>query len=324
MILKTFHSSQTLILLLLPFIMGVFWVSGFLEPNLTYIDHTSVLFQSVEPNNPYLNKTLAFVLILITGIQLNSVINRTDFFDKNTYLTSLLYVVFMSGVPQFQQMHPIVVSNLFWVLAFRRLLNIYGQVACKSEIFDASLFILIGALFNYPSGFFLILLPIITLIIFRPFILKEYGMPLLAFFLVAVYVYVFQFIIGVQVLNLEEMFSFSSDSSIRVKMNWTHYIMYGFMFIAFVFSVYQIRQRLSRSSVRFRKLIQSIWAFIILVIGVILLEHWYFTNDSVVLFLAVPLCVFYTFYFYHTAHRWLASTLFYGVFLLKIVNIYLL
>jgi hypothetical protein len=324
MILKTFHSSQTLVLFFLPVVMGVFWVAGFLEPNLVLIDHTSLLFQSIEPENPYLNKSIAFILILITGIQLNSVINRTDFFDKNTYLTSLLYVVFMSGVPQFQQMHPIVVSNLFWVLAFRRLLNIYGQVACKSEIFDASLFILIGALFNYPSGFFLILLPIVTLMVFRPFVMKEYSMPMLALLLVAVYVYVFQYVIGIPVLNLSEMFSFSSDSSISVTMNWTHYVMYGFMFMAFLFSVYQIRQRLSRSSVRFRKLIQSMWAFIILVIGVIVLEHWYFTNDSVVLFLAVPLSVFYTFYFYHTQHRWAATILFYGVFILKVVNIYLL
>jgi hypothetical protein len=324
MILKTFHSSQTLILLLLPFIMGIFWVSGFITPNLAYIDHTSFLFQSIEPDNPYLNKSLAFALIFITGVQLNSVINRTDFFDKNMYLTSLLYVVFMSGVPQFQQMHPIIVSNFFWVLAFRRLLNIYGQVACKSEIFDASLFILIGALFNYPSGFFLLLLPIVTLIIFRPFVMKEYSMPFLAFILVAVYVYVFQFVVGLPMLNLAEMFDIKSDSTIRVKMNWTHYVMYAFMLVTFVFSVYQIRKRLSRSSVRFRKLIQSIWAFIIIAIGVILLEHWYFTNDSVVLFLAVPLSVFYTFYFYHTPHRWAASMLFYGVFVLKVVNIYLL
>jgi hypothetical protein len=323
-ILKTFQSSQPLVLLLLPIIMMFFWFSGFANPQLVTIDHTSYLFKLIEPVNPYLNKILAFVIIILTGVSLNSMINSTDFFDKNTYLPALLYVVFMSGVPQFQQLHPIVISNLFWVLAYRRFLKVYGQVSCKSEIFDASLFILIGAAFNYPSGVFLILLPWTVLIIFRPFVLNEYLMPLFALLLVSLYIFVSQFIFKINLFDIREIIDFESESTIDIKMNWTHYVLYSILAILFVLSFYHIRQKLSRSTIRYRKLINTLGMFVLIVVGVILIEHWYFTNDSVILFAAVPLTVMFTFYFFYSKHRWASFLIFYAIVALKLVNIYLL
>lgn len=287
MILKIFQSSQPLVLLLLPIVMLFFWFSGFLYPNLASIEHTSPLFQLIEPANPFLNKALAFFIILITGIQLNSSINGTDFFDKNMYLPALLYVVFMSGVPQFQQLHPIVVSNFFWVLAYRRFLNIYGQVPCKSELFDASLFILIGAAFNYPSGVFLILLPWIVLGIFRPFVLNEYLMPLLALVLVGIYIVAFEYFFNVVLFDFSIIFKITSGSSIDVKMNWTHYALYSFLLILLLLSIFHLRNKVTRSTIRYRKLINVLGMFVLLVFAIILIEQWHFTNDTVILFEAV-------------------------------------
>jgi hypothetical protein len=307
---------------MLPIVMVAFWFSGFINPDLAIIDHSSYLFKLVEPQNAILNKLLAMSLIVLTGVVLNSSINSTEFFDKNTYLPALLYVVFMSGVPQFQQFHPIVVSNLFWVLAYRRFMKIYGQVSCKSEIFDASLFILIGALFNYPSGVFLILLPWIVLIIFRPFVLNEYLMPILALFLVLLYVLSLQFFLKVTLFDVSEIFQFTSQSTIDIKINWTHYILYSILALLFGMSFLKIRQKLSRSTIRYRKLINTIGFFILIVVGVVLIEHWYFTNDSVILFGAVPLCVLFSFYFYYANMKWLSALLFYTIIGLKLVNIY--
>lgn len=324
MILKMYQSTQPLVLLLLPIIMIAFWFSGFSNPQLVVIDHTSYLFKLIEPINPYLNKILAFGIIILTGVILNSAINSTDFFDKNTYLPALLYVVFMSGVPQFQQFHPIIISNLFWVLAYRRFLKVYGQVSCKSEIFDASIFILIGAAFNYPSGVFLLLLPWMVLIIFRPFVLNEYLMPIFALLVVSLYIYFFQFIFKINLFDIKEIFQFESESTIDVKMNWSHYILYSILALLFGLSFYNIRQKLSRSTIRYRKLINTLGSFILIVIGVIVVEHWYFTNDSVILFAAVPLTVMFTFYFFYSKKRWISFSIFYAIVMLKLVNIYFL
>jgi hypothetical protein len=323
-ILKIFQSTQPLVLLLLPIIMIFFWFSGFTNPNLVTIDHTSYLFKLIEPNNPSLNKIIAFSVIIITGISLNSIINSTDFFDKNTYLPALLYVVFMSGVPQFQQFHPIIISNLFWVLAYRRFLKVYGQVSCKSEIFDASLFVFIGAAFNYPSGVFLILLPWLVLIIFRPFVLNEYLMPIFALILISLYIFVSEYIFKVKLFDIRELIVFESESTIDVKMNWSHYVLYSILIILFVFSFYQIRHKLLRSTIRYRKLINTLGMFVLIVVGIIIIEHWNFTNDSVILFSAVPLTVMFSFYFFYTNNRWLSGLIFYSIVTLKLINIYVL
>jgi hypothetical protein len=255
------------------------------------------------------------VKILFKNIQ----INNNEIFERNTYTPALFYVLIMSCFSDLHQMHPIVISNLFWVLAYRRLLNIYNQVQCKSEIFDASIFILLGSFFCYPSVGLLLLLPWITLIIIRPFDFKEYMMPIFAVVLSIVYWFAYLYISA-------DTFDFfvpkGSYGHFLLQLNWTHYIAYGLIIILMYLSGYKLIEKSRTSSVRFRKTTSVLISFLSLVILVMVLEKYMFKNDSFVLFAAVPFSLLWSFFFFYNTKKWIGNVIFYLLLLLIVVLIY--
>lgn len=297
------------------------WLPSLMSDLLLPIENTTPLFDLINFQNPLLNKIVAFAIVLFTGILLNVQINKNEIFERNTYTPALFYVLIMSCFSDLHQIHPIVVSNLFWVLAYRRLLNIYNQVQCKSEIFDASIFILIGAFFCFPSAIIMLVFPLITLVIIRPFDFKEYMMPFFAILLSLIYWAAYFYISEstFDFLNLEQK---SSYSNFQIQFNWTHYISYGLIFILMYLSGYKLIEKSKASSVRFRKTTSVLLSFLAIVIAIMIVEKYGLNNDSFILFAAVPFSLLWSFFFFYNKKKWIGSVVFYLLLVLIIINIY--
>ena len=132
MILKFYKSDNLTGLVLLP-IIGSF--SGFQH----YLVLLLLIFQTLLPcfngfkfRCPFF-QVIALLIIVISALILNDVINKNEIFNRNTFLPALIYLMFMSAIKEHQVLSPIVISNLFWILAFKQLFNIYSQVPCKSK-----------------------------------------------------------------------------------------------------------------------------------------------------------------------------------------------
>ena len=296
MILKLYKSNTTLVLFGLPLIMAVLWAPTFLSQSLVDTGERTLIFNWFYIENPILNRISAFLVILITGILLNSQINKNEIFERNTYIPSLFYILIMSSISEMQQMHPVVLSNLFWVLAYRRLLNVYNQVQCKSEIFDASLFICIATLITFPSAAILLLLPWITLVIIRPFDFREYMMPFFGTLLLLIYLTVYYYVYPVEIKYLNFQ---SSYSHFHLKFNWTYYVIYGLMVIIMYLSAYKLLSKSNTSSVRFRK-----------------------TTSVLILLGSVPFSFLWSFYFFYNERKWVGNLLFYTILIFVIGNLY--
>ncbi len=322
MIVKLYKSNQLLVLFALPLIMLVFWGKGlfFIAENSLNLENSSWLMQLITPSNFLLNKIFAFLIILYTGIVLNTTINKNEVFERQTYLPALIYVVFMSSFPNLQQLHPMLVSNLFWVFAFRKLLMIYNQLPCKSEVFDASFLIVVSFLFFSPTGLIILILPWATLFIFRPFILREYSMPLIAGSLVAIYVYSYS------------LFYPDYIDSFQLENEYTHFEIFQseywypisgvFIFILYL-SIVQILGSLAANTLRFKKIISVVVAFLLLSVFGMGFEKFINNNEGFLLLSAVPFTLILSFYFFYAKKAWLAEGLFYLLCILLIVNIYL-
>lgn len=265
MLLNLYKSNQPLILLVLPIIALLIWFPSFSANNFVDIVNTTPVFNFFVTKSHYFNQFIALSLLIITAIVLNTTINKNEFFQQNIFLPSLIFVLLISILPASNTLHPILFSNLFLALSFRRLITIHSQVSCKSEIFDVSLLLLVSGLF-YPPSFLFSPIIWITLMIFRPFQWKEWIAPFLAFGIFLIYFFAsFLFTDKTSYYEIANIL----ESSIY-KNNSYSVLFYTFAFLTFLFVLLGMRQihlKRKSSSIRYKKMTNMILAFFI--IGII-------------------------------------------------------
>ncbi len=317
--IKLFNANTPLVLILLPVVMLAFWFDSFSNGTLVSFENGSFVFDWFWIEHTIVNRLLAMIIIILTGIQLNAVINNNEFFDKNTYLPAMLYVVFMSSSSELHQLHPLVFANLFWVFGYRRLMNVYNQVQCKSEIFDASLFFVIGGLFTLPYGLVLFLFPWITLAIVRPFDLKEYVMPLFAIMLGVVYLWFYYAFFDQFTIDFEN----TAYLNFEIPENWVNYGLYILLIVLLYSSGFKLIAKSNKSSIRFRKITSNLIAFLLLTMLAMLGDKVLSNNDAFIFYSTVPMTILFAFLLYYVEQKWIIHSVFYLAIVLMLVNIYI-
>jgi len=323
-ILKFYKSDNLTGLVLLPIIGILFWLPALLSPTVVDFSNASPLFQWIENvGSPIFSTAIALLIIVISALILNDVINKNEIFSRNTFLPALIYLISMSAIKEHQVLSPIVISNLFWILALKQLFNIYSQVPCKRQVFNATFLMLFGGLFYFPS-IVMVALVWVALIILRPFVWREWVLPFFAFIIFGVY-YIVALIWRNTFNNWLDYFTFDSEqySSIHITISWPYYILLLVALVLVSFSGYTILRQYKASSLRFRKIIFFFLFIIILSIAILSIVQ-YFSNENVYLLVgAVPLSLLITFYFNYAKKEWLSQLYFYTMFISILVNIYL-
>jgi hypothetical protein len=323
-ILKFYKSDKLTVLVSLPIIGVLLWLPRLLNPTVIDFSNASPLFQWVyNAGTPFFLTVIALIIIVISALILNDVINKNEIFSSNTFLPALIYLISMSAIKEHQALSPIVISNLFWILAFKRLFNVYSHVPCKKEVFDATVLVLFGGLFYFPS-ILMVGMVWIALIILRPFVWREWVIPFFAFIVFGVY-YIVALIWRNALNNWLDYFTFDSEqySSINITVSWPYYILLGVVLVLVSFSGYNILKRYKASSLRFRKIIFFFLFIIILTIAILSLVQSFSNENVYSLVGAVPLSLLITFYFNYAKKEWLSQLFFYTIFISILVNIYL-
>lgn len=80
--IKLFNSNTPLVLILLPLIAAGFWLSSFSGGELTPFENSSFIFHWFWIEDPMVNRILALIIITLTGVQLNAIINNNEFLIK--------------------------------------------------------------------------------------------------------------------------------------------------------------------------------------------------------------------------------------------------
>lgn len=164
-------------------------------------------------------RTLGMLLILTNAVLLNFISNKHDFSTSENYFPALVFLGFAALDFENIDLHPVLFSSLFLLLALQRLLTVYRADSALSIGFDATLFLSI-AIFFFPPSVFLLPLPWLVFLQVRPFNLREWLVPFTAIALAAIYVFTFYFL-GGYAFSAREFFSFDgsfiSVSAINAK-----------------------------------------------------------------------------------------------------------
>jgi len=253
--IRLFLGNRVGVLLLLPFLVIAFhyihWVTG------NHVDQLSDFGLWGELSfSPLASYVWSGVFILTNAILLNYLYNSHQFLDKNSYLTSLLYLVAMSFYDAFYYFDYVLCVHFLFIMMLTQFFELKQQVDGRKYVFNAFVFIGIASTLQ-PLLLFFIPFFIFSLLIFRPFSFREFTLAAIGFFVPFVYCFTYLWWYTIERNIFMEIQFLNSEFSDFI---WS-LLVYGLLIVV---SYLSMRSILQKSSIRLKKQIQVLWLLVLM------------------------------------------------------------
>jgi hypothetical protein len=329
-IYRLYKSNLSIVLIGLPIIIFLLWLGQFNKEAVNIaVENPSTLFGNFKSSLTWvwLDQLVAMLIIVLSAILINFIINKEEFFGKHTFIPAFSYVLVMSLFKEYQSLHPIIISNFFLILALGRLFQIHRSEDARRKIFDSSFFIGISALFyEYYLAFFLLIW--ITLIVLRPFIWREHVLGFIGLILPVLFLLIYQFLVVDSIEDwLTEVAAFFVPREQYVEgfvsaSTGKKVVGVGIALVLSLLGASSFLKRQKNSSLRFKRL-SNVVLFLGLFLVVITAIHVAFRYESPTVFMSSVFAAFLvSFYFFFAKRQKFAAFIFYVITLLVVVNIY--
>lgn len=303
--LRLFTSNRPIVILLLPILIATYQGVHLITQGITYGRQINLGFYGTIEINPILGVALSLIFVFLNAFLINFIFNRNEFWDRNMYMPSLLYVVLMSFYSSYNCWDGMLLSHTFLILALNQLFKLRQNEDGREAVFNASLFVGAAASFHPPI---LIFLPFLfTMVWFiRPFVFKESLLILTGFIIPLIYGGLYLKYKG-ELLDLK-LLKQTTDYNIQ-RIN---FLVTATLFsLLLIVGLLGVRARLNKSSIRFRKLVRILWTYFFLAIVFGVVEFIYFGQIERFSFLIIPLPFFLAYSFTHKSFSGVANILFY-------------
>lgn len=148
--------------------------------------------KSAGIHHPLTYFVLSTLLVLGQAISLNGLIDRHKIFVRPYWLPAFSYVLLTSLFPEASSFSPALLANSLLLLIFSRLFGTFRRDKCDRDLFDIGFFLGLTILV-YPPAFIWVLFVVFSMLILRPFRIKEFFIALTGllnpYFLVWVVIY---------------------------------------------------------------------------------------------------------------------------------------
>ena len=131
-----------------------------------------------------ISEKLVLFVVLLGSILITNFVAKKNGMSKDSSYTIFFYFLFLLFFPSVLDKTNLILSNLFILLALRRLISLQSLKDSKEKIFDASLWIFVAALFHFWSILYIVLV-FISIIFHVARDYKNWILPVIALFSVA-------------------------------------------------------------------------------------------------------------------------------------------
>lgn len=329
MIIKIFKSNNPAAAFLVPLVTAIFWFTGYLFSDLT-ITPPDFGFYFYKTINEYFafhrlfEVIIGIILVSTQAILLNRIFNQNDFYERNIFLPSLLYIVLMSSAPNSFFVSPLLVGNTFLIIGFSYIYQLRRQMDAKNTIFKTALYMGIASCFYPPYALYIITV-FVALMIIRPFVLREYIISIIGFCIPWCYLLSFTFINkgGIYLEFFNEL-QFNNSVSLKYFESnvYIKVLLVSFLGIILLHGFFTWLQSLQLSSLRFKRLNQLNISFFILGFLLSVLEIFIIDINFNILVLALPLTLILPFGLTEAKNKTFPSFLWYLFIILILINTY--
>lgn len=317
--IRLFLDNRTAVLLILPFLIGLYILGGVLGMDPLIANRVDGLIFSQTTTNEFWSYFIQSFLLLINAVFLNTVFNSHEFLDKNTYIISLIYVVLTPMFVPLNQFSPVLFAHFFVIATLGVLFHLKSNSDGKITIFNAGILMSI-ALILLPYLTALIPIMLMMIVIIRPFNWREFFICLAGLSVQLIYYFSYLFLNN----QLEFTWEFPAWQLHDYQKSLHLYPVVIIYLILLFISLLSLSARLLKSSLRLKKQIQMLGLFLsfLFILGFV---DFYFSSSIYYLSLAIiPLSYFLTYAFLSKRSGILANIFFYIALLYSFVKFFLI
>lgn len=265
-----------------------------------------------------LKQILLFIVCLLSVFILDFFVTRNNLTKKNSYKI-FLFVLFVAMFPETILNSKILISNVFILLALRRLVSLRTQKEIKKKIFDAAFWISIATLFYFWAILFYSLI-FAALILYSISDIKNWIIPFIGILCVAIISVAYMIITGIDyILCFENLYKYSFDfsqlNSKNIILSATILFSYGLWALFYYFKNLNNKPKNYRPS--------FILIGITFLISTLIIVVSPQKNGSEFIFLFAPLAIIITNYIEMVTERWFKEALLLILIFTPILNLIL-
>ncbi|WP_224488220.1 DUF6427 family protein [Robertkochia flava] len=244
---------------------------------------------------------LLTVLLVTFTMLLIEFINRKNGLTKdNTYL-SFFFLLYLCMFPKIFADVQVIISHIFVLLAFRRVISIKSGQEVRSKIFDASIWVFVAALFYSWSVVFLVLV-FAGIFLYGVNYYKNLLVPFVAFLTVAILAVTYKLYMGDALLwsdffDLTPTFSLDKYADLQFVLPLAFISAFGFVSVVYYF--------MKVSGRAYKARIPGWLIMIFLLLSGVVVALVESANTSELIFAGFPLCVMMANYLQSIKKKWL-------------------
>lgn len=168
MIIRYFRTNQSVILLSLPLIGMLFWALHFFDSENAFMIR-GFLFENLNSRlsiSPLVSKIVALGLICFQAFLINQILNQSEVFSKTTHIPLLILIMLASMLSFRGGLEPMLVANIFLLLAISSTLKVYHQNSAIGFTFNVGFWIGMAGTFE-PACLLLVIPALVSILILR-------------------------------------------------------------------------------------------------------------------------------------------------------------
>lgn len=314
--IKLFLGNKTYVLLLIPFFLVCYQMLNYyfefveLVPN----QHFGLWLENIELN-AIIAVVLASLMVLLNSFGLNLLVNRNNFYERNTYLVALIYVVFMSLFECSYFLNSTLLLHSTIIFMIHQLFELNKREDGRKNIFNAFLFFAIGVTLC-PIYIFLLPMLIVSVSVIRQLSFKEFLMAFSGFSIPFMYYFSITYLNG----SVWRPSLWSSHFEIPQKDFWFVTIS---LIVFLVLSLFSVVFKMRQAKIQTNKQIRSLIILILFFFLLSLYELISFQQIDHFSLLIIPMSVLLIFAFLSDTYGMAANVLFYVVIVYSVIKFFL-
>lgn len=257
--------------------------------------------------SPLMNIFLAGVLVFLQALWFNRLVNSFNLLGRPSFLPALMYVVLTALFAPFLILSAPLICNFLVIGMLYRLFGTYKTPDAKAVAYDLGMIVALGTLIYLPF-IFMFLVIWAGLVVFRPFNWREWvaavmGLATIFFFLAVIY-YLTDRLPAFAKIWLPLTATFQP----HIPINSYNYLVLAPVAVILLLCFLKVSQIFFRSYVQTRKSFQ-----LLMVLTIITGLSFYIKKEfhpEHFLLCAVPLAVFFSYYFLYATRKWFYEGLF--------------
>lgn len=319
MLLKYINSNRLSVVILFVLLPIIYWIPSFGRETFEFIPEAGGMpigawLISFNHQFRVLASLIALLLIILNGyllIQLNTV---HIFVPYRTQLPLLFYSILTLGITQLHWLTPALAASTLIILYFYRVFNAYKNDGISINFMDAGLIIALASLIYFPAIFFFVGL-MITLLLIRPFIWREWVFAFIGLLIPYAFAFSIYYLLDLPGSDLFNRMGVALGG-LQVNLKLSQLVNWAFILVLILISSYYIARAIDSMKIHARKFFLVFLSFFL--ISLILFFVIRDSGTGMVYSGAVPLAYLFTHYFVRCKQTWANDALF-GLLLILLI-----